>query len=82
MLSPHAEKWGTWSPQAEKWGTWSPRPPPIDAHAASYVCLNHRHGLWRTIVTFAIKTCFKTFLPHVNLLQITLYNEQSVIFIP
>ena len=32
----------------------------------SYVCLNHRHGLWRTIVTFVIKTCFKTCLPGVN----------------
>ena len=50
-----------------------------------YVCLNHRHGLWRTIVTFAIKTCFKTCLPRINLLQIPLYiypNEQPVIFIP
>ena len=42
----------------------------------SYVCLNHRHGLWRTMVTFAIKTCFKTVLPRVNLLQIALYVSQ------
>ena len=52
-----------------------------------YVCINHRHGLGRTmsIVTFAVKTCLKTCLPRVNLLQISLYiypNEQPIIFIP
>ena len=43
----------------------------------SYVCLNPRHGLWRTIVTFAIKTCFKTCLPRVNLLQILFTEVRS-----
>ena len=56
-----------------------------------YVCLNLCHGLWRITVSsvvLAIKTCFKTGLPRVNLLQITLLrgyvqsNEQPVVFIP
>ena len=47
---------------------------------ASYVCLNHCHGLWRTAVTWftlAIKTCLKTCLPRVNLRQITLLRDYT-----
>ena len=53
-----------------------------------YIGLNHCHGLRRTTVTLAIKTCLKNGLPRDALRQITLLrsyihlNEQPVVFIP